>query len=192
MRVQSAVLLLQFVHAEGALDHQRQHVRLERLREEVVGAEFHRLQGVLAVLLAGQHDHLGVRGDREDLLQRAEALVRVVRARRQAQVHRHHGGLEAAQLRDGALAVGRHGDFVAVECPLHLLLQRRIVLDDQQRVAFFAHDTALISSAVAGSSASSTAVTFGLFSTSRTVVPRPTSLSTSMRPPTPSTYCWLS
>ena len=192
VRVQAAVLLLQLVHPERALDHQLKDVGLERLREEVVGAQFNRLQGILAILLPGQHDHLGVGRDRKDLLQGSKALVRIVRTRRQAQVHRHDRGLEAAQLRDRALAVRRHGDFIAVERPLHLFLQRGIVLDDQQRPAFFAHDTALISSIATGSStarAAGTWVAFGVFSTSRTVVPRPTALSTSMRPPTPFTYC---
>ena len=55
--------------------------------------------------------------------------------RRQAEVERHHGRLEAAHLRDRFFPVGRDRDVPGVERPLHLRLQRGVVLDDQQRAA---------------------------------------------------------
>ncbi len=62
--------------------------------------------------------------------------------RRQPEVHRHDGRLEATQLGDrGAAVVGDDG-LVAVERPAHLLLQRRIVLDDQERLACIRHQAA--------------------------------------------------
>ena len=74
-RLQPPVLLLQVVQAERAVDGQRQQLGLERLGEEVVGAEPDRAHGVGAVVLPGQHDHLGVRRELEDLLEQLEALA---------------------------------------------------------------------------------------------------------------------
>ena len=47
--------------------------------------------------------------------------------------------LVAPQLCNGAFTVGGHHRFIFVECPLHLLLQRRIVLDDEQGFARIRH-----------------------------------------------------
>src|SRR2546421_3295166 len=57
--------------------------------------------------------------------------------RRQPQVHRDDGGLITPKLRHGRLAVAGDDRFVVFERPAHLLLQRGIVFDDQQRPARF-------------------------------------------------------
>jgi hypothetical protein len=136
-RLEPAVLLLQVVQAEGALDDEGQELRLERLRVEVVRAKPDRLHRVRAVVLAGEDDHLRVGEERERLLQASQALGRLVRRGREPEVHRRDRRLEAAQLRERTLAVVRDDRLVLIERPAHLLLQRRVVLDDQQRPALF-------------------------------------------------------
>ena len=59
--------------------------------------------------------------------------VDAARFRRQAEVERHHGGFEPAHLRDRFFPVRRDRDVLGVERPLHLRLQRGVVLDHQQR-----------------------------------------------------------
>jgi hypothetical protein len=73
-RLQAFVLLLQFMKAVGALDRQAEHLDLEGLGKEVVGAEGDRAQRVGAVVLAGEHDDLGVRRQRQDLFEQLEAF----------------------------------------------------------------------------------------------------------------------
>ena len=89
-------------------------------------------------MLAGEHDHLGVGRQRQDLAQQLEAL----RSRRPEQAagpgpssrRRAHGAAAARWLLpDCWQPPSRTG----VEGPAHLLLQRRIVLDDQQSPSVF-------------------------------------------------------
>ncbi len=105
---------------------------LERLRVEIVGAEADRLDRVRAVVLAGDHDDLRVRRDRQHLGEQREALGRAVRVRRQPEVHRDDRRLVATQLRHRGRAVLGDDDLVAVEAPAHLLLDAGVVLDDEQ------------------------------------------------------------
>jgi hypothetical protein len=131
-RLKAPVLGLKLGKAERALENQVQPLRFEGLGEKVVGPERHRAQRVAVVVLAGQHDDLQVRVDVEHLAEQREALGRRVRVGRQAEVHRHHAGLVALELRQRRLAVvGRDRDK-AVEGPLDLLLQRQVVFDDQK------------------------------------------------------------
>ena len=71
----------------------------------------------------------------------ASPSVGIVRMRRQSEVHGHDRRLVAAQLRDRRFAVAGHDRFVLVEGPAHLLLQRRVVLDDQQGLSGLGHAT---------------------------------------------------
>ncbi len=129
---QRAVLFLEAVDLEGALHEQAQHVGVHGLLVEIVGAHAHGLDGVLLVELAGDHDDLGAGGQPQDLEQGGEALRDALGVRRQAEVLQHHRRLVAAQGRQRARPVGRGNDLVIVEAPLELLLQPRVVLDDQQ------------------------------------------------------------
>src|SRR6185503_18059076 len=117
-----------------------------------------------------------------DFLEQQQAFARIVRVRRQPKVHRDDGWLAAAHLGDRRLSVAGDDRFVPVECPAHLFLQLRIVLDDQQRPARFGHAVLPAAGALTSPRGNST----------RTRVPCPGSLSTSIRPPRPATYCELS
>jgi len=124
---------------------------------------------------------------RNHLLEQGEAFGRVVRMRREAEVHRGHGGLEPTQLSDCRSAIVRDYRFIGIESPAHLLLERGVVLDDQQRPARFRHQAA---SSIDLAGSGMPAATCG--NSTRTRVPLPSRLSNRMRPPSPVTYCWLS
>ena len=156
--------------------------RIERLGKEVVRTERDRTARIGAVVLAGHDDDLGVGRELQDLLQRPESFADAAGLRRQPEVECHDGGFKASQLRDRLLAVGCDRDFVAVERPLHLQLQRWVVLHDQQGTSLVGHATA---PSVDGDSATARSLT-------RTLVPTAGSLCTSMLPPTCCTYCWHS
>ena len=133
------------MHPERLIDRPREDFRLEWLGAEVVGTERDRLERVGAIVLPREHDHLGVRRKRMDLVQQRESFRRVIRMGRQAEIHGDDRGLVAAEERDRGLAIAGENRFVAVECPAHLFLQRRIVLDDEQRLVLFRHAWALFS-----------------------------------------------
>ena len=134
---QAAVLGLQLGQAEGALDRQAQQLGLEGLGKEVVGAQGHRAQALAwsfcpvstMTLMSGSMASIC-----SSSLKPSDTRVGVGR---QAQVHRHHGRLVAAQLHQRALAVAGGDRLEAVQRPLDLLLQRQVVLDDQQRTRIF-------------------------------------------------------
>jgi hypothetical protein len=65
---QARVLQLQLIQAQRTLHRERQHLGLERLGEEVVGAELDGPQGIGAVVLAGEHDHLHFGVDLQQVL----------------------------------------------------------------------------------------------------------------------------
>mmetsp|Transcript_26316 Transcript_26316/g.62491 ORF Transcript_26316/g.62491 Transcript_26316/m.62491 type:complete len:373 (-) Transcript_26316:724-1842(-) len=140
LHLQAPVLLLQLVEPVGAFDGQRQHVGIDGLGEKVVGAHPDRAQGIALVVLAGQHDDLHGRVQLEQLLQAFETFGDRVAIGRQPEVHRDHRRAVAAELQHRAGdIIGRDG-LEAVQRPLELLLQRQIVLDDQQgRVTWRAH-----------------------------------------------------
>ena len=135
--LQTAVLLLQFEQPERALDGEVQHLGLEGLGQEVVGTERHGAQRVGLVVLPRQHDDLGVGVGGEQLLEELEAFGNRIGVGRQAEVHRHDGRVVAAHLDHRRIPVGGSNGVEAVERPLDLLLQREIVLDDQQRALGF-------------------------------------------------------
>ena len=70
-RLQAAVLAPAGRQAEGALDGQAEQIGIERLREEIVGAERDRAQRVGLVVLAREHDDLDVGVELEHLLRAA-------------------------------------------------------------------------------------------------------------------------
>ena len=110
------------MHAEGALDRQRQQFRLEGLGEEVIGPQPDGLHRILAVMLTGEHDDLGVRGQRKHLAQQRKALGDIVGRRRQTQIHGDHRRFVAAQLRNRRFAIIGNDRLAGIECPPHLLL----------------------------------------------------------------------
>ena len=195
--LQPLVLRLQVVDAECPVDRPGQELGLERLGAEIMRAETDRLQGVRTVVLSGQHDHLGRRGERADLLQQPQTLGRIVGMGRQAQVHRDNGRLIPAQLGNRALPVAGDDRLVLVERPLHLLLERGVVLDDQQGSALVGHAADSLTAGVqrvrrprSGRASAAAAPDQGR--RRKTRVPTPGSLSTAMLPPKPDTYCELS
>jgi hypothetical protein len=131
--------VLQRVHVEGAADDEPQHIRIDRLLIEVIGAERHGLQCALAIGVAGHDDDLGLRRDAQDLGQRRQAFGDAFRVRRQAQILEHDRRLETAQSGQ-RLAARRHQQgLVVVETPLELALQPQVVLDDEQFVLLLTH-----------------------------------------------------
>src|SRR5689334_4088123 len=117
------------------------------------------------------------------LLQQAESFTRIVGSRRKAQVHRDDGRFEAAHLRNGAVAIAGDDRFVTIERPLHLLLQGRVVLDDQQRLARVSHATRSSAGAAFGPAAES-----ARGRRTSTDVPTFSSLCTWIPPPMLATY----
>src|SRR5436309_15023668 len=77
-----------------------------------------------------------------DFLEELESFSGVIRMGRQSEVHRDHRRLVTAQLGYGGLAIARDNGVILLERPLHLLLQRRIVFDDQQWFARIAGHSA--------------------------------------------------
>ena len=131
-RLQTFVFSLQFSQPERPLHRQVEQLGLERFGKKIVGPQGYCAQGVGPVVLAGEHNHLGVRVQRQNLLEQLEALRHRVRVGRQAEVHGDHGWQMAAHLHQCALAVVGGNRLEAVKRPLDLLLQRQIVFDDQQ------------------------------------------------------------
>ena len=86
---------------EGALDQQLEHVRIDGLLVEIVGAETDGLDRVLLVELAGHHDHLGGRGDLQGLEQRGHALGDALGVGRQPEILQHDRRLVPAHGGDG-------------------------------------------------------------------------------------------
>jgi hypothetical protein len=136
------------------------------------------VNGALAIAVAGDHDDLGVRRERQHLLQRLEPLADAVGIRWQPEILQHHGRLGAAQLADRGLPVAGDEHFVVVEAPLQLLLQPRVVLDDEQW-EFLAHDIAPEPTTCAAAGAS-TAISGNRIAKR---VPSPGRLSTRTSPP---------
>ena len=61
-RRQPAVFILQPVQVQAALDDRAQHLDLDWLLAEIIGPKRDRAQRVLALTVAGDDDHLGLRG----------------------------------------------------------------------------------------------------------------------------------
>ncbi len=74
---------------EGALDDQAERASVDRLLIEVPGTLRDRRPGIGPILAARNHDHLGGRRHRHDLLQERQADGGAGRRRRQAEIERH-------------------------------------------------------------------------------------------------------
>ena len=117
---------------ERAAHQQAQDFGVDRLLVEIPRAERHRAHGVVAVVVAGDHDDLGGAVDAEDFRERGHAFADAFRIGRQAQVLQHHVWFMAAQQGQCFGARRGHEHFVFVEAPLELLLQPLVVFDDQE------------------------------------------------------------
>src|SRR5215467_1862679 len=133
-------LPLQLPEIGGPPQDDLELVQVDRLQVVVEGTPLHGRHGVGAVAVARDDDDLGVRGRPEDVVESAQALLRGVRARGQAEV-------EGDDLRRGLLddrrrprAIGGHRDLVLVPQRVgQLLPDVFIVFDDEQ--AFTLHDS---------------------------------------------------
>jgi hypothetical protein len=117
-----------------------QRVGVDRLLVKVVGAERDRLQRVLLVAVAGNDNHLGVRGQFQEFLQGGETFFDALGVRWQPQVLQHDHRVMPPQFRDGSSAVLGRGDVVILEAPLELRQQPGVVLDDQELSVLFGQD----------------------------------------------------
>ena len=57
--LQAHIFVFQLVETVGTIDDKTQQVGVDRLVEEIIGAQADRVQGVLAVAVAGNDDDLG-------------------------------------------------------------------------------------------------------------------------------------
>ena len=125
------VLGLELIDQMRPIDDQRQHLGIDGLLAEVIGAETNGAQGMLAPLAARHDDDLGTRRRVQDLADGGETFLDAVRIRRQAEVLQHDRRLEAPQgvqrisARRGAI------DLELIQGPFELALQPGIVLDHQ-------------------------------------------------------------
>ena len=129
---QAPILALQFEHPECPVDDESEHIRIKGLGKEIVSPEVDRPQRVGLVVLSRQHDDLGVGFEFEHLSEQLEAFQHGVRVRWQPQIHRHDRRRMATKLSECAFAVARGDRVEAIKRPFDLLLQRKVVLDDQQ------------------------------------------------------------
>src|SRR5574340_1484799 len=70
----------------GAVEHELEHRRLGRLGNELESAEGARMARVGGVVLTREHEDLHARRVAEQVADQAKALIRAMRARRQAEV----------------------------------------------------------------------------------------------------------
>ena len=120
------------VQLEGAADDQAELIDVDRLLVEIIGARRDRPQRAFARAVARGDDHLGVGLQRQDRLERGEALADAVGIGRQAEIERDHRRLGRAQQIDRRVAVRGDQHLVIVIGPAQLALQPFVVLDDQQ------------------------------------------------------------
>ena len=116
---------------KGAVHQQPQDVGVHWLFIKVVSAERDGFHGTVAIVVAGDHDHLGRGREAKNLLQRLYSLTDAVGIGRQPQVLQHNWRGMTPQLRQSLGAIGRRDDFVLVETPFELRLQAQVVFDDQ-------------------------------------------------------------
>ncbi len=180
--LQAAVLGLQRRQAISPIDGQAEQLRVERLGEEVIGAERDRAKGIGLIVLARENDHLDVRIDPEQLLEQPESFRHRIRIGRQAEVHRHHGGAVSSALHERAFPVRRSHGLESVERPFDLLLQRQVVFDDEQGWRLVGVHLALDICRAEASCDSKSGSAIDI------TVPRPGALSTEMLPPSSRTY----
>ena len=128
---EAPVFLFQFVDAVGTIDDQLQHVGINRLVEEVVGAHGHRAGGIFAFVVTGNHNDLGMRCIQQDIFQQRKAFRGAIGIRRQAKIERDDRRLMLLHFRDRVFPVARDHDIIAFKTPAQLGLQAGIILNDQ-------------------------------------------------------------
>ena len=129
-----AVLGFELEHLFGTADDQLQHIDIDRLLIEIVGAESDRPQRMLAGLVAGRDDDLCRRRNREDFGQCRQPLGGSVRIGRKPEIEDGY--------RDGVLFdeidrfLARSGgiDLVVGKGPAQLPQEPCVIIDDQQRL----------------------------------------------------------
>ena len=181
-RLQAPVFTLQLKQPESTVYRETQQFGLERFGKKIIGPKRDGAQGVGLVVLACQHDDLDARVDLQQLCQQPETLAHRIRVRRQAEIHRDHGRLMPAELHQRRFTVTGGDTFKPVECPFDLLLQRQIIFDDQQRGRLGPAHAAPCARRSVPVRTSNNGIT------SVTTEPCPTSLFTSMLPPSSLMY----
>ena len=131
-RGKAAVLVLQPMQVETALDDRAQHLELDRLLAEIVGAEADRLQRGPVLAIAGDDDHLGLGRDAQYFLQRGQAFGHAIRIGRQAEIQDHDRRVLLLHHRHARWSRARHHHLEGREGPAILRAQTFVILDDQQ------------------------------------------------------------
>ena len=126
------VLALDAVELERAADDQAELIDIDRLLVEIISARCDRPQRAFPRAVAGGDDHLRFGLQRQDRLERGEALAHAVGIRRQAKIERHDRRLGRAHDVERAGAVGGDEDLIIVIGPAQLALETLVVLHDQQ------------------------------------------------------------
>src|SRR5690606_15190906 len=140
---QHAVLLLELMHVEGAAHDELQHLCVDWLEVEIVGPKRHRAHRIVAIMVTGDDDDFGLRREAQYFAQRLHAFLDTFRIRRQAQILKDDGRLEAAQHSDRFAARRSEQDLAVIETPLKLLLEAEVVLDDEHFWLIFSHSVSL-------------------------------------------------
>ena len=122
---------LERVDVERAADDQPQHVGIDGLLVEIVGAE-DTARTALSRSWLPVTTMTFVRGASSGSPERRHAFIHAFGIGRQPEILQHHRRLEAAQLRQWLRAVPPQQHLVLVEAPVQLLLQTQVVFDDQQ------------------------------------------------------------
>ena len=131
---QAPVFGFQLIDPARPIDDQRQNCRVDRLGAEVIRAEPDGAHRVFLLILAADDDDLGIRRDFENLFQRRKPFDGRIRMRRQAEIERHHRRPETAHRGQGLGPIGGERNLAPLEAPFQLLLDARVVIDDQQPV----------------------------------------------------------
>ena len=126
------------------------------------------------------NNHLRVRLQSKNCIERREPLCRAIGLGRQAQVKRHDIGFPEPQRINRTGAVARHDHVIIVIGPAQLTLQPLVILDDQQ---FGFLGVAIALSLSKGHATKASCQVVGVESQIINRVPCPGSLSTVSRPP---------
>ena len=142
--LQATVFLLDPVQPRTTPDGDAEQVRIDRLFVEIIGTHCDRAHRIGAVVVAGDHDDLGIRRQGQHLLQQAKTLADTTGIGRQAQVQRDHRGFESAQMGERGFAVFGDLDIEVLETPLQLALQTRVIFHDEELVFCFSHRLSIL------------------------------------------------
>ena len=127
-----AVLVLELKHSFCPADDQLEHIDIDRLLIEVIGAECDRPQRVFAGFVAGRDDDFCSRRNRENLGQRRQPLGGSVRIGRQAEIDDGYRNRFPFDKIDRFLARSGREYLMIRKGPAQLAQQPRIIVDEQQ------------------------------------------------------------